>query len=276
MKKRDTERNHIYANEVFSFLNIYDIQGLLKEEDVFKCGVEAYQVADFNLIRFDTLNQKAEKARFKFCAHLGVPYYVIIASEASGYYQVYGTNLNQGFVDFKLIFNFSKPEFIDWWRTHQSFNQKKAMFNAKARIADSIIDRDLFSNALAWGVNIDGFTLDNQTDKVISIFEKRIRSYNPPFTVDNYDPNSFFHGTATRPGDFASWSILFELVKKMNVAFFLFTFDTSCDKKIGVSKIVGISKQIGISYKNNLSPNANLFIDDLPRMSDWLIDNAEN
>jgi hypothetical protein len=53
MNRRDTERNHPYASEVFSYLNIFDIQGLLKEDDVYKCGIEAYQVVDFNSIRFD-------------------------------------------------------------------------------------------------------------------------------------------------------------------------------------------------------------------------------
>ena len=52
------------------------------------------------------------------------------------------------------------------------------MYNAASRIAHSIIDNDLFSNSLAWGVNIDGFNYDTQNNRVISIYEKRICTYN--------------------------------------------------------------------------------------------------
>ncbi len=271
MKRRDTERNHPYATEVFSNLNIFDIQGLLKEGDVFKCGVEAYQVADFNSIRFDLLKEEEEKARFIFCAQLGVPYYIIITSEANGAYQIYNTVLNNGIINYLLQYSFTKVDFINWWRSQQSFNQKKAMYNAASRIAHSIIDNDLFSNSLAWGVNIDGFNYDTQNNRVISIYEKRICTYKPPYTVDNYDPNRFFHGTANRSGDFPSWNILFELTKKMNVSLLLFTFDTSSARKLGASKITGISQQTGLSYRNYIKPFNNIFSNDLIGVKNWIL-----
>ena len=270
MKRRDTERNHPYATAVFSYLNIFDIQGLLQENDVYKCGIEAFQVADFNSIRFDLLKPQEEKARFIFCAQLGVPYYIIITSEESGTYQFYDTVLTTGIVNYVLKYNFTKAEFINWWRSQQSFNQKKAMYNAGSRIAQSIIDIDLFSNSLAWGVNIDGFTYDTRTNRVVSIYEKRICTYKPPYTVDNYDPNRFFHGTANRSGDFPSWNILFELTKKMNVSLLLFTFDTSSARKVGASKIIGISQQSGIAFKNNIKPYSNIFIDNLATLKSWI------
>lgn len=242
MKRRNTERNHPFANEVFSYLKIYDIQGLLIEGDVYKCGVEAYQVADFSSIRFDLLIQEEEIARFVFCYQLGVPYYIIVTSESNGTYHIYITVLTYGTIKYVLEFNFTKADFISWWRSQQSFNQKKAMYNAGYRIAKSIIDYDLFSNSLAWGVNIDGFTFDSPTNRVAAIYEKRICTYKPPYTLDNYDPNRFFHGTANRSGDFPSWKILFELSKKMNASLFLFTFDTSFNKKMGASKIVEINQ----------------------------------
>ena len=273
MKRRDTERNHPYANEVFSYLNIYDIQGLLREGDVYKCGVEAYQVADFNSIRFDLLIQEEENARFVFCNQLGVPYYIIITSEANGNYHIYNTVMTNGIIKYVLEFNFTKADFVNWWRSKQTFNQKKAMYNAGNRIAQSIVDNDLFSNSLAWGVNIDGFTFDSPTNRVLAIFEKRICTYKPPYTVDNYDPNRFFHGTANRSGDFPSWKILFELTKKMNASLLLFTFDTNFNKKMGASKIVEINQQSGISYKQNIKPNLNLFTDNLPNLRTWVNEN---
>jgi hypothetical protein len=271
MKRRDTERNHPYANEVFSYLNIFDIQGLLKEEDVFKCGVEAYQVADFNSIRFDWLNQEEEKARFIFCAQLGVPYYIIITSETSGTYQIYDTILSNDSINYVLKYNFTKADFINWWRSQQSFNQKKAMYNASGRIEQSIIDIDLFSNSLAWGVNIDGFTYDTQTNRVVTIYEKRICTYKPPYKVDNYDPNRFFHGSATRSGDFPSWKILFELSNQFNASLLLFTFDTSDAHKVGASKIIDISQHLGIIYKDNIKPFDNIFNDNFYNLENWIM-----
>jgi len=273
MNRRDTERKHPYATEVFSYLNIFDIQGLLKEDEVYKCGIEAYQVADFNTIRFDLLKQQEEKARFIFCAQLGVPYYIIITSEASGTYQIYDTVLTNDIINYVLKYNLTKADFIYWWRSQQSFNQKKVMYNAGSRIAESIIDIDLFSNSLAWGVNIDGFTYDTQTKRVVSIYEKRICTYKPPYTVDNYDPNRFFHGTVNRSGDFPSWNILFELTKKMQVSLLLFTFDTSSNRKLGASKVIDINQKFGISYKQNIKPNMNLFNNDLLKVKKWVNDN---
>jgi hypothetical protein len=267
MKRRDTERNHLYANEVFNYFNIFDIQGLLKEENVFKCGVEAYQVADFNSIRFDLLNPKEEKARYMFCAQLGVPYYIIITSESNGAYQIYDAVLNNGIINYELKNNFTKTDFINWWRSKQSFDQKKAMYNAGSRIAESIIDKDLFSNSLAWGVNIDGFTLSKETNKVTSICEKRICTYKPPYTINNYDPNKFFHGTYNRSGDFPSWNILFELSKKMGVPLILFTFDTSTEKKVGISKICNVSQQNGLTYLENIKPFQQIINDDFETLT---------
>ena len=65
MVRRDTERHHAYSSEIFSKLKIFDIQGLLKEEDEFKCGIEAYQVKEFSLITNKTqvFNRKPSFAR---------------------------------------------------------------------------------------------------------------------------------------------------------------------------------------------------------------------
>jgi hypothetical protein len=266
MKRRDTERSHTYAIEVFSYLNIFDIQGLLKEEDECKCGVEAYQVPDFNSISFDVLKTEEEKARCIFCEQLGIPYYIIITSEANGDYQIYEVLLKNGIINYSIKYNFTKADFISWWRSQQSFNQKKAMYNASSRISSSIIDNDLFSNSLAWGINIDGFILDEKTNKIKSVFEKRICTYKPPYSVENYDPNKFFHGTANRSGDYPSWNILFELSKKMGVALILLTFDTSTEKKVGLAKVNSISQQNGLTYLENIKPFQQSFNNNLEQL----------
>lgn len=48
------------------------------------------------------------------------------------------------------------------------------MYNAAARIAESLIDRVLFENRLAWGVNVDSFSFQNEDYIVNAIYEKRI------------------------------------------------------------------------------------------------------
>ena len=141
------------------------------------------------------------------------------------------------------------------------------MSEAGQRIKDSIIDLDLFSNELAWGLNIDGFTINNETKKVTAIFEKRISSYSPPkYTIESYDPNRFFHGTFKKSGDFPSWNILFELSKIMEVSLILFTFDTSAENKIGLTKICEVSKQYGLTYLENIKPYQQIFNNDLDNL----------
>ena len=269
MIRRDSERNHPYAHEVFRYLNIFDIEGLLKENDTYHCGVEAYQVTDFNFIRFDLLNQQEEIARYKFCSQLYVPYYIIITSEADGSYQIYNTLFNNNRINYSLRNAFSREDFLIWWRSQQSFHQLKPMYIAAARIEHSIIDKDLFANSLAWGVNIDGFIADDLSDKVTAIIEKRICTHKPPYTVQNYDPDKFFHGTANRSGDYPAWHILFELSKRMNVNLILFTFDTSMDYKIGAARIIDVNHN-GITYAGNIKPNQNIIRDNIEDLKLWL------
>jgi hypothetical protein len=265
MIRRDTERIHFYADEIFKSMKIFDIQGVLKEGDVYKCGVESYQVRGFNAINFDVLNTEIEIARLSFCNQLKIPYYLIFVSEDTGHYKLYTVKSYLNHVKYDLAFEFSKTEFLNWWRAQQSFTQKKAMYNAGKRIAKSIIDKDLFSNALAWGINVDGFSMSDVTKQVNCIYEKRICTYKPPYTVENYDPNRFFHGTANRSGDYPSWKILSDLSVKMNASLLLLTFDTSSSKRVGVVKIKDVSRA-GLHYLNNLSPYKQLFTDELEKV----------
>jgi len=274
MKRRDTERNHEYAHEVFRSLKIYDIQGVLKEGEIYKCGVEAWQVKDFSLISFDSFNQEEETARFRFCSQLGIPYFIIISSESTGSYQIYIARLVFNKIVFEICHTFSKEEFIQWWRQQQSFEQKKGMYDAKARISDSIIDSDLFSNSLAWGVNVDGFSLGVNTGSVKIIYEKRICTYSTGFNITNYDPDNYFHGTPGRYGDYPSWNLLLKLSQKMNAALLLLTFDTRSDKSVGAARVLDISERNGITYKDHVRPHVNIFNDELGKLKAWIKSNV--
>jgi len=165
---------------------------------------------------------------------------------------------------------FTKEEFIDWWRKQQTFDQKKAMYIAQSRISDSIIDKDLVSNSLAWGVNIDGFSLGQSSSAVRVLYEKRICTYKTGFNISNYDPQKFFHGTSHRSGDSHSWKILFELSKKLNAALMLLTFDTRIDKSVGAARVLDIHERRGITYKDELMPHRNIFNDDLVKLKSWI------
>jgi len=268
MQRRDTERIHNFSNLIFNKLNIFDLQGVLKEGEVLNCGIESYQVKSFQLINFKTLNHNQELGRYLFCKNLSMPYYVIIVSEESFRYRIYETELVLNKCRYHLKSDFNKIEFLDWWRTNQSFTQKKQMYNAKSRIKNSIIDNDLFSNSLAWGVNIDGFTLDKETKEISAIIEKRICTYKPPYSVETYDPNRFFNGTRNRSGDYPSWKILFELSEKLNSPLILITFDTSNSNKLGGSKIIDVSR-FGLKYNNQSKPYQNIFNKGIENIYSW-------
>lgn len=271
MVRRDTERGHAYAQSVFDDLGIFDIQGLLKEGGKYQCGVEAYQVDDVAQINFSCLDTRVEKARFDFCTQLGVPYYVIIALAKTHQYQVYSTEkLPNSCLNYVCIQQMGQSDFLDWWRGKQSFEQKKPMYNAHARLSNSMIDADLFGHSLAWGVNIDGFSFDAISGKINAIYEKRICSYKPPYTVASYDPNRFFHGTATRSGDYPAWSLLAELAARLEVPLILLTFDTNKLPIVGAAKVKSISVQSGIMYHDSLRPCNNLFQDNIAALKEYL------
>jgi hypothetical protein len=174
MIRRDSERNHAYANDVFSALNIFDIQGILKEDDVYKCGVENYQVKNFDQVDFSILEKETEMARYFFCKQLGIPYYIIISSVNEKRFKIYTSCIAGGIIVFNEQTNLNIGEFVQWWREKQSFTQIKSMYNAAARIANSLIDQVLFGNQLAWDVNVDGFSFKNEDYIVNAIYEKRI------------------------------------------------------------------------------------------------------
>ncbi len=270
MKRRDSDRHHDYAHEVFDRLKVYDLQGLLQEGDEYKCGVEAYQVKDFGNIDFGLLRQDEELARLRFCQLLAVPYYLIISAESCGGYEIYRAELHGSLVSFERCHCFSKAEFLHWWRQQQSFTQKKIMYNAASRLSQSIIDADLFGNSLAWGVNIDGFVLNDAADGLVAIIEKRVCTYNPPYTVHHYDPNKYFFGTANRAGDYPAWHILFLLAQKLKTQLLLLSFDTSSNRCVGAAKIIDISKEKGIAYKHNEKPFERLYNDNLEQLSAWI------
>jgi hypothetical protein len=266
MIRRDSEKHHDYSTEVFESLRIYDIQGILKEGDQYNCGVEAYIVEDFTKIDFQSLNKRYELARYFFCEQLGIPYYIIIVSREAHQYRIYKTNVVEFSISFEMLHEFTVQQFLDWWKSKQSFEQKKIMYDANARLKDNIIDQDLFGNALAWGVNVDGFSFNTETRKINAIYEKRICTAKGNYTVKNYDPNKFFFGTQNRSGDYPAWNILDALSKKMNIPLVLLTFDTSETKIIGASKITNISSEKGITYLNDTKPFQNLFIDNIENL----------
>lgn len=256
MLRRDSEGQHSFANTIFKQFSIFDLQGLLREQGTYTCGVEAYEVSDFEKINFQLLRKGSEKAKYQLCKSLKIPYCIIIISKKTKCYRIYEAN-NSVTMDYTVVHEFRTNGFIEWWREKQNFQQIKPMHEARSRIANSQIDIDLFANQLAWGVNLDGFTLDLESQKVSAIFEKRICAYKPPnYTVENYDPNKFFH---YRGGDYASWNILFELSKKLRVPLCLFTFDKSSKEIFGATIIENVCPKKGLTYRKNIKPFENLF-----------------
>lgn len=243
MLRRNTETVHTIADNLFLELGITDLQGLLKEGDAIACGIECYQLDQGK--SFNLAVNKEEIDRYNFCHALGAPYYVVASSPSSKQFQIFGIN-DQG-NEFIHLETLDETSFLAWWKQKQSFTQKKGMYEAQARIEDSYIDKLLFSNDLAWGVNIDGFKLDS-TGNLLYIIEKRITGRD----VTQYDPNRFFHGTRNKSGDYPSWKILKDLADRLKVPLLLATFDKT-SPTVGLTRIMEVSARDGLSYSNKIN-----------------------
>jgi hypothetical protein len=256
MLRRDSEGQHSFANTIFKQFSIFDLQGLLHERGEYTCGVEAYEVSDFEKINFQLLDKDSEKAKYQLCKSLKIPYYFIVTSKKTKYYRIYEVN-NSNKMDYKVVHEIKTNDFIEWWKEKQNFQQIKPMHEAHSRIVNSQIDIDLFANQLAWGVNLDGFSLNQESQKVTAIFEKRIGKYKPPnISVEKYDPNRFFH---YRGGDYPSWNILFQLSKSLQVPLYLLTFERSEREIFGATIIENVCPKKGLTYRKNIKPCENLF-----------------
>lgn len=258
MLRRNTEKAHKYSEDLFDHYFIYDLQGLLREDDQYKCGIESYSVDKEGDIDFGFIeNSREDLARLRFCDLLDIPYYNLVTINSTCMFHLYQVKLKDG-KSVDLISEFKNKmdevELVNWWRSMQSFTQKKAMYDAKERIETSLLDEILFANSLAWGINIDGFYLDKQEKNIQFIVEKRVNTYKKDkYSVDNYNPNNFFYGTHTRSGDFSSWNILFQISKKLGCPLLLLTFDTNTQiNKMGVTRIMDVSEKDGLSYSANI------------------------
>ena len=207
------------------------------------CGIECYQLAQGETFSLD-VNQE-EIDRYKFCQSLGAPYYVIASSPSLKQFQIFSIADQKS--EFVPIETLDETSFLAWWKQKQSFTQKKSMYEAAPRIANSYIDTLLFSNHLAWGVNIDGFKLD-EGGNPLYIIEKRITGKN----VIGYDPNRFFYGTQNKSGDYPSWKILKDLADRLGVPLLLSTFDKN-SQTVGLTRIIEVSAEYGLSYSNKIN-----------------------
>jgi hypothetical protein len=268
MKRRDTETQHAYANKVFRELKIYDLQGIIHEGDKYFSGIEAYQVKDLSEYRNFEFDKELELARLSFCEQLDAEYNVIVTSENSRSHRIETARRVVDNIEWETGKEMSDDELVKWWKDRQSFHQKKSLYEAKSRIANSRIDQVLFGNSLAWGVNIDGFLMDER--KVSAIIEKRITKSS---SVPYYDPNIYFHGSHTKSGDYPSWSILWDLAKKIKVPLFLMTFDHKSTQQVGVTRIINVTIN-GLEYENNMKPNQQIFSSDIKGIEKYLSDNS--
>lgn len=246
MIRRNTETAHQIADSLFSQLNITDLQGLLRENDQITCGVECYQLEQNEIFLLQP--NQSDTDRYYFCKAFNVPYYIISSSPSKQEFQIFQFTEHLNLV---LTATLSEQNFLNWWRSKQSFTQQKPMYEAGVRIEHSYIDQILFLNKLAWGVNIDGFKL-NEEQFPEYIIEKRITSYD----VKKYDPQRFFHGTPQKSGDYSSWNILKKLSEQLNIPLLLATFDKT-QRLAGITRILDVSLTQGLYYSNPIQHHAN-------------------
>lgn len=261
MKKRDTERKHAFADELFEKCNIYDLQGLLLNKDYeFKTAIEGvYLEENENWRELNQLFSSDEiNAKLLMAEKLNIPFYIICHSfdtnkshkfEIIKYYRI-----DKGIYP-NLIETFDELKFISWWKELKGTIQTKGFRNeAKERTINSYIDIVLAKYGLMWGGNVDGFMLSEDKSNIRAIIEKRICNENTK--IKDYNPAKYFYN-AKDPlrNDYFTWKPLIKLAIALKSPLYLMTFQNNVNDKFGISHVKNIIN--GLNFYGR-TPNSNL------------------
>lgn len=181
-------------------------------------------------------------------------------------FRLHDVTERSGEVLFNEIECFEDDErFIRWWTSIKTLKQTKKTYEAKARQDETIFDSVIEKKGSAWGGNVDGFILSDDTNSVKAIIEIR---QSRSFPVEKYDPANYFLGTARKGGDFKTWLPLVYLKKAYNIPLVLLTLTTKDDKQFGYTEVSSISYK-KLHYEDDIPPTKNV-TDSFENFKLWL------
>jgi hypothetical protein len=182
-------------------------------------------------------------------------------------FRLHNVELISGNVLFNEIECFKDEEsFIQWWKSIKILRQTKRTVEAKSRQSKTIFDNIIEKNGSAWGGNVDGFLLSDDTKIVKAIIEIR---QSRSFPVEKYDPANYFLGTATKGGDFKTWLPLIYLKNAYKIPLIILTLSTKNNTKFGYTEVFSISNK-ELIYVDRIPPTKNV-TDDFEKFKQWLL-----
>jgi hypothetical protein len=256
LKIRSTEKPHSFSEKLFKAVRIYDLQGLtLDSNNNFTAGIEAVEFEADEIIDITNLfSIDSWKAKWALCYHLSLPFYVIAYKYQNDFLDIYEISVDLDVINIEYTKRLKTTKFPNWWAELKGTKQSKKLYEARGRI--SFYDYILKQYGLAWGGNIDGFTLNSNMSPQ-AIIETRYTTKTP---LEDYDPAIFFSPHYTRKGDYMTWKPLILLASKLKIPLFLITFErNSTIERIGFSVIDSITNE-DLNYQNNNPPNKNIII----------------
>ncbi len=261
MRKRDTENVHFLADSLFANWDIYDLQGLLlNEEYEFTAAIEGVYLEkgekwqDLPLF----FSNKEINAKLLVAEKLDVPFYVICHCfdlQNQHRFQIIEYKRGSDFLHYNKNWDFNSTEFINWWSSLKGTIQTKEFREqGKERTDRSYIDIVLAQNNLMWGGNVDGIMICPQTNTPKAIIEKRIRKADAK--IENYDPARYFYDkNDPLKNDYFTWKPLVKLAIALDCPLYLLTFRNNDNENYGMSSIKNIIN--GLNYYGK-TPNENL------------------
>lgn len=264
MKRRDTEREHEFANRIYENSHMFDLQGLLiGKNSEFTVAIEAFEIEENESFDFrNTFTIDSLHAKCTLASKINVPFYIIVHKENMDIFTFHNIELHNDQVVEVSQSAKSTAEFIQWWAENKGTIQTKRYNEMQGRISDSYIDDVLETNGLKWGGNIDGFIVSkNDSNRILAIIEKRVTA---SFNIANYDPANYYN---YRGGDYHTWLPVYNLAQILNVPLFLLTFEEGDNASVGAAVIKDIlPKQL---VYESPPPNKNIF-NNISSLKRWI------
>lgn len=244
MRRRNVEGRHAFSEEVARECGIYEVGGLLlNDQGEFTAAVEAFEASGSEIeagVHFsDLLRRDGHYENIcmecVLAAALGIPFYIFLKIDEKPtilQYQIAAKVQEEGLsLEAAAQDAMSEEGFLEWWRGYKQTVQTKGYRpQLQNRASGSYFDNLLEGAEMKWGGNIDGFAVSDQWT-ITAIVENRYTTVSP---LRSYDPAKYFRE------DIYTWRPLILLRAKLDVPLLLFTYS----KRAGEEHMAGLARVV--------------------------------